>query len=84
MFTMSISQIVNGFSGTTNYNIIVRVGKAKFRFTPEFITRHKATFVFVKPIDVLTDYDISTNTTTYMFICDDTPSIRHLMEKFMN
>ncbi len=84
MFTMSISQIVSGFSGTTNYNIIIRVGKAKIRFTPEFITRHKATFVFIKPVDVLTDYDISTNTTTYLFVCDDTPSMRNMLEKFMD
>ena len=84
MFTMSISQIVSGFSGITNYDIIIRIGNAEMHFTPETIIRHKATFVFVKPVDVLTDYDISTNTTTYMFICDDTPSMRHLMGKFMD
>ena len=84
MFKVSISQIVSGFSGITNYDIIIRIGNAKMHFTPETIMEHKATFVFVKPVDVLTDYDISTNTTTYLFICEDTPSMRNMMEKFMD
>ena len=84
MFAMSISQIVSGFSGTTNYNIIVRIGNAEKHFTPETITKHKATFVFVKPENVLTQYDFKTNTTTYTFICEDTPAMRHMMEKFMD
>lgn len=84
MFKMSISQIVSGFSGVTNYDIIIRIGNAETHFTPETITRHKATFIFIKPVDVFTDYNISTNTTTYLFICDDTPSMRNMMEKFMD
>jgi hypothetical protein len=83
MFTMSISQIVSGFSGVTNYDIIIKVGKAKFRFTPEFIMNHKGSFVFVKPLDVVTDYDISTNTTTYIFTCEDTKSMHNMLKRLV-
>ena len=66
----NIYEIVRNFSGITDYDIFIKVGEAKFLFTPDFITNHKKTFVSIKPIDILTDYDINTNTTIYMFICE--------------
>ena len=79
----NIYEIVSGFSGVTNYDIFIKVGKAKFLFTPEFITNHKKTFTSIKSTDILTDYDISTNTTTYIFTCEDTKSIYNMLKRLV-